>query len=224
MEASSKIENSTADKTDPSPQLSLDSVTKSERDDKPMIMIRLATIEKKDAQNPVSESWECTKNDEVEEEPMSRAGRGERRRLKQRERRQNWRRNKQEKKAEVAKESLLEMQGQLDLLLSPPKAPPTDIDCTAAATQAKRHRLGSEECTLDFFRLLFETDTRPTDWDLVAEDDLEISHLYSKFTTTTQWIAAATQELRKGKKFHSLIKALASDGAGVANLTLGFVE
>ncbi|KAI8954119.1 hypothetical protein F4801DRAFT_47440 [Xylaria longipes] len=101
---------------------------------------------------------------------MSRQSKGEHRRLKQRERRQKWRNDQREIKAEAEKEA---QQKTLDLASSLPECLPTtctvaEVNETVLPQTAKRHRLSPKERTLKFFIDLFKYDTRPADWDLVC--------------------------------------------------------
>ncbi|KAI1113613.1 hypothetical protein F5Y14DRAFT_417241 [Nemania sp. NC0429] len=119
--------------------------------------------------NEVPESWDDLPGDEGQEEVDTVAtsrNKVDKRRIKQRERRQKWRR---------AKYSDVEvMDKPLDLSdTSPPSSPTTsNIPRRDAAVHVngRRHRRSPLERSVAFFAQLFKHDTRPADWDLVCSE------------------------------------------------------
>ncbi|KAI0451403.1 hypothetical protein F5B21DRAFT_486965 [Xylaria acuta] len=168
--------DATAVRTDrnPSPSLGLDIDSQTKWDDEPssshISSNSKGPVKKRNNREPVPEAWERAIDDEVDGGYMPKQSKGERRRLKQRERRQKWRHNERELKAEAENEGRQKIP---DPAPSLPKCLP--VACTVAgggdmvgSPRAKRHRLSPKERTLEFLINLFEYDTRPADWDLVC--------------------------------------------------------
>ncbi|KAI8627972.1 hypothetical protein F5Y19DRAFT_439104, partial [Xylariaceae sp. FL1651] len=124
-------------------------------------------------QSLVPEEWEDAIFEEAEDSVTSKGGRAERRRLKQRERRQNWRRERYHENSNIERKPQPKMQE--PILDSRTTTPTTEeaVDMTALPTykSTKSYRLSPQE-----------SDTRPTDWDLVCIKPGEYS---SKISSTS---------------------------------------